>query len=81
MKKIISLALALIMALGVCVAFASCGGNEGGETPAPTVNKNIGVQSGTTGQYFVAGDEDWGFDGIEGFTAKAYILLWNCKWY
>lgn len=77
MKKIISLALALIMALGVCVAFTSCGGDSteaGDPTPAPNpvVNKNIGVQSGTTGQYFVNGDEDWGFDGIEGFTAKAY---------
>ena len=77
MKKIISLALALIMALGVCVAFASCGGDSteaGDPTPAPNpvVNKNIGVQSGTTGYYFVNGDEDWGFDGIEGFTAKGY---------
>ena len=76
MKKIISLALALIMALGVCVAFASCGntgsGDNGGDVTPPVVNKNIGVQSGTTGYYFVKGDEDWGFDGIEGFTAKAY---------
>lgn len=24
----------------------------------------IGVQAGTTGQYFVEGDEDWGFDGL-----------------
>ena len=76
MKKIISLALSLIMALGVCVEFASCGntgsGDNGGEDTPPVVNKNIGVQSGTTGYYFVKGDEDWGFDGIEGFTAKAY---------
>ncbi len=28
---------------------------------------SIGVQSGTTGQYYVEGDEDWGF---EGFDAK-----------
>ncbi len=25
----------------------------------------IGVQTGTTGQYFVEGDEDWGFDGFK----------------
>lgn len=24
----------------------------------------IGVQAGTTGQYYVEGDEDWGFDGL-----------------
>ena len=35
------------------VAFASCGKKE-----------PIGVQVGTTGQYFVDGDEDWGFDGL-----------------
>ena len=71
MKKIISLALALIMALGVCFAFSSCGG-DGGEDAPTVVNKNIGVQSGTTGYYFVKGDADWGFDGIAGFEAKAY---------
>lgn len=31
-------------------------------------NVKIGVQTGTTGQFYVEGDEDWGF---EGFTAKA----------
>ena len=77
MKKIISLALALIMALGVCVAFASCGGDSteaGDPTPAPNpvVNKNIGVQSGTTGYYFVNGDEDWGYDGFANIEGKGY---------
>ena len=71
MKKIISIALALVMALGVCFAFASCGDN-GDNPPAPVVNKNIGVQSGTTGYYFVKGDAEWEFDGIAGFTPKAY---------
>ena len=33
----------------------------------------IGVQSGTVGQYFVEGDEDWGFDGIAGYTAQGYL--------
>ena len=31
----------------------------------------IGVQKGTTGQFYVEGDEDWGFDGL-GCTCKAY---------
>ena len=26
---------------------------------------SIGVQAGTTGQYYVEGDQDWGFDGLE----------------
>jgi len=25
---------------------------------------SIGVQAGTTGQYYVEGDADWGFDGL-----------------
>lgn len=32
----------------------------------------IGVQSGTTGQYYVDGDADWGFDGIDGYKSKGY---------
>lgn len=31
----------------------------------------IGVQSGTTGQYYLEGDEDWGFAGF-GVTCKGY---------
>ncbi len=31
----------------------------------------VGVQSGTTGQYFCEGDEDWGFDGF-GFTTVTH---------
>ena len=34
--------------------------------------KTIGVQRATTGQFYVEGDEDWGFDGIEGATVKPY---------
>ncbi len=29
-----------------------------------TEETSIGVQSGTTGQYYVEGDADWGFDGV-----------------
>lgn len=32
----------------------------------------IGVQQGTTAQYFIDGSEDWGFDGISGYKSKQY---------
>lgn len=32
----------------------------------------IGVQRGTTGQYYSEGDEDWGFDGIDGTTVSLF---------
>ncbi len=62
MKKILSLALVAIMLVCALFTFASCGDD--------TIY--IGVQAGTTGQYFVDGDADWGFDGIEGYASKGY---------
>ena len=62
MKKFLTLAMALILALSCLGVLASC------NTQAPT----IGVQTGTTGQYFVDGDADWGFDGIAGYESKGY---------
>ena len=62
MKKIFALALALVLACSGIVMLASC------SKTTPT----IGVQTGTTGQYFVDGDADWGFDGIEGYESKGY---------
>ena len=50
MKKIISFALVAIMLVAVMLSVTSC---------SKTVY--IGVQSGTTGQYFVDGDADWDF--------------------
>lgn len=32
----------------------------------------IGCQRGTTGEYFIGGDADWGFDGISGTTLVSY---------
>ena len=61
MKKIITLILAVVMLSTCVVAFAACGKGTA-----------IGVQIGTTGQYFVDGDEDWGFDGIKNCYAKTY---------
>lgn len=68
MKKTVSLILAIVMIVSCVMAFASCakGGIKVGET------MKIGVQSGTTGEYFVKGDADWGFDGIDGFEATGY---------
>lgn len=60
-KRIASLMLCLI-ALLLCVS--SCGGCK-----KPIY---IGVQVGTTGQYFVDGDKEWGFTGIEGYKAMYY---------
>ena len=62
MKKLISIILVVTMLACSVAMFASCG------------DKTIylGVQSGTTGQYFVDGDADWGFDGIAGYAAKGY---------
>ncbi len=32
----------------------------------------IGTQSGTTGQYYIAGDVDWGYDGFSNVKCSAY---------
>ena len=34
--------------------------------------KKIGCQRATTGQFYIEGDADWGFDGIEGAQCKPY---------
>jgi len=61
MKKIIALILAVVMMATMAIAFTSC-----------NKTAQIGVQSGTTSEYFVNGDADWGFDGIAGYEAKGY---------
>ncbi len=61
MKKIISLLLVLALACTTLFALASC-----------SKDVKIGVQAGTTGQYFVDGDVDWEFDGIAGYASKGY---------
>ena len=42
------------------------------ETPQAPKKVQIGVQAGTTGEYFVNGDVDWDFEGIAGYEAKGY---------
>lgn len=34
--------------------------------------KKVGVQAGTTGKYYTAGSEDWGYDGYSNITVKEY---------
>ena len=64
MKKILTFVLALIVICTFAAGFASCSGDK---------TLYIGVQSGTTGQYFVDGDSDWDFEGIANYTAKGYM--------
>lgn len=35
-------------------------------------DKKIGYQTGTTGNWYVAGDADWGYDGFANITPKGY---------
>ena len=77
MKKVLSVVMALVICLGVC-ALASC-------SKKPVA---IGVQTGTTGQFYVAGDADWGFAGFAcecvgyevGALAAQNILNGNVKY-
>lgn len=62
MKKIISLLLALTLCVGVTFSLASCGG-------AKTI---IGVQGGTTGEFYVKGNVDMLLDGYSNITCNAY---------
>ena len=53
--------------------FADCADADAVLTKLNALTKDtlIGVQGGTTGQLFVEGDEDWGFDGLAA-TCKTY---------
>lgn len=63
MKKILTFVLAMMLVCTFAAGLASCSGDK---------TLYIGVQSGTTGQYFVDGDADWDFEGIANYTAKGY---------
>ena len=63
MKKFLSIALALIMMLSCVSAFASCSKKD---------EVKIGVQSGTTGEFFLKGDAGWGFDGYSNISTESY---------
>lgn len=65
MKKTFTKVLAIIMMLTLAITcFAGCGEKE--------TKVAIGVQSGTTGESFLKGDADWGFEGFANIDTKAY---------
>ena len=53
--------------------FDECKTAEEVETLLKTLeNEKIGFQIGTTGNWYVAGDADWGFDGFANVESKGY---------
>ncbi len=56
-----------IIALAEDTAFDDCKSVEDVEAVLAKLSKDvkIGVQAGTTGQFYLEGDEDWGFDGFD----------------
>lgn len=64
MKKLLSLVLAVLMLCGTVAAFASC------NQPAETAK--IGVQSGTTGEAYLKGNADMGYDGYSNISTQSY---------
>ena len=74
MKKIISLILAIAMIATLALTFVACNNNndDNANDSSSKTSLKIGVQTGTTGQYFVDGDADWDFEGIEGYESNGY---------
>ena len=70
MKKSIIAIMLLIAVVAGCFALVGCNKED------PSTVKDgayaIGVQSGTTGEYYVKGDADWGFDGYANNECKGY---------
>ena len=61
-NKILTLVLAALM-LVMALSLTACGGNNA---------VKIGVQSGTTGELFLRGDADWGFEGFANVSTQPY---------
>ena len=63
----------MVVVKGSDTAFDSCKTAEDVEKILKGYDKakKAGVQTGTTGQYFCEGSEDWGFEGF-GFTTQGY---------
>ena len=56
-----------------CTDFDACETVEDVEAVlAALEGKSIGFQTGTTGNWYVVGDEDWGYDGFANVTSKGY---------
>ena len=58
----------IVLAAACMVSLAGCGSSEKKEVnvekPEDLKTLTIGVQQGTTGQYYVEGSEDWDFPGL-----------------
>ncbi len=70
MKKVVSLVLVVLMLATCACAFASCSSKK---------NVKIGVQAGTTGEFFLKGNTEFGFTGysnvdVNGFTTGALAV-------
>ena len=63
MKKILSLILALCMLCGAVAAFTACSNSS---------EVKIGVQKGTTGEAFLIGNSDMGYEKYENISAQSY---------
>lgn len=62
--KLLAIVLAVaVLASVLCVSLVAC--NKDNKIA-------IGVQAGTTGESYVIGDSDWGFEGISNAKASAY---------
>ena len=56
-----------------CTDFDECKTVEDVENVLKALTgKKIGFQTGTTGNWYVAGDEVWGYDGFSNIEAKGY---------
>lgn len=56
-----------------CELFKNCKTAADMEAVLKTLtDAKVASQSGTTGQFYVKGDEDWGFDGFSNLTFKGY---------
>lgn len=63
MKKSFIIIMILVVALSAAFALTAC---------KDKYDYKIGVQSGTTGEYYIKGDADWGFDGFANIDCKPY---------
>lgn len=63
MKKILSLILAVCMLCGAVAAFSACSSDG---------SVKIGVQKGTTGEAFLIGNSDMGYEKYENVSAQSY---------
>ncbi len=60
--KVMTIVVCVILVATCALALTACDSNS----------VSIGVQAGTTGSFYVGGDEDWGFDGFSNVTLKEY---------